>query len=156
MTEEDLADCNRLIKYSQAYWEGTSLKKLSSEAEDVYMHFRRLLTTRNILDWQSQLRQRRKEMEDELRANKPGKVHKYHRKYEDKSFTMEEHVIDGEVITDESIIHSFVTEYYSSALSQHTDIPADALCGQKNYELEGFRNDKCGLPGKSHDTGNSS
>ena len=66
MSEEDLADCNRLIEYSQSYWESSSLKKLTSEAEDVYLHFRRLLTTRNILDWQSQLRSRRKEMEDEL------------------------------------------------------------------------------------------
>ena len=129
MTEEDLADCNRLIKYSQSYWESSSLKKLSLEAEDVYLHFRRLLSTRNILDWHLQLRQRRKEMEDELKGNKSGKVHKYHRKYEDKSFTMEEHVIDGEVITDESIIHSHVSQYYASALSLHTDIPDEALCG---------------------------
>ena len=100
MTVEDLADCNRLILYSQSYWESTSLKKLAQEAEDVYLHFRRLLTTRNILDWQSQLRQRRKKMEDELKLSRTGKVHKYHRKYEDKSFTMEEHVIDGEVISD--------------------------------------------------------
>ena len=138
MTVEDLADCNRLILYSQSYWESTSLTLLAQEAEDVYLHFRRLLTTRNILDWHNQLRRRRKEMEDELRGNRTGKVHKYHRKYEDKSFTMEEHVIDGEVITDESIIHSFVTEYYASALSQHTDIPADALCGLETTSWRDF------------------
>jgi len=129
MTTEDLADCNRLIKYSQAYWESSSLRKLSHDAEEVYLHFKRLLSTRNILDWHIQLRKRRKAMEDELKANRTGKVHKYHRKYEDKSFTMEEHIIDGEVITDESIIHSHVTEHYASALSQHKDIPLGALCG---------------------------
>jgi hypothetical protein len=146
MTAEDLADCNRLILYSQKYWESSSLRRLSNEAEDVYLHFRRLLTTRNVLDWQSQLRQRRKEMEDELRENRTGKVHKYHRKYEDKSFTMEEHVIDGEIITDESIIHDHVSKYYSSALSLHTDIPSGAICGSdttcwSDFELplEDFR-----------------
>jgi hypothetical protein len=138
MSDEDLADCNRLIEYSQSYWESSSLKKLTSEAEDVYLHFRKLLTTRNILDWQTQLRRRRKEMEDELKDNKTGKVHKYHRKYEDKSFTMEEHVIDGEVITDEAIIHDHVSKHYSSALSHHLDIPDDALCGVNTASWKDF------------------
>jgi len=104
----------------------------------VYLHFRRLLTTRNILDWHNQLRRRRKEMEDELRGNRTGKVHKYHRKYEDKSFTMEEHVIDGEVISDESLIHAHVTKYYSSALSLHSDIPCSALCGSNTTSWQDF------------------
>jgi len=138
MTAEDLADVNRLIKYSQSYWESSSLRKLSNEAEDVYLHFKRLLTTRNILDWHLQLRQRRKEMEDELKLNRTGKSHKYHRKYADKSFTMEEHVIDGEVVTDESIIHEHVSKYYSHALSLHLDIPTEALCGEHTTSWRDF------------------
>ena len=49
-------------------------------------------------------------------------------------------MIDGEVISDESIIHSHVSMYYASALSFHTDIPDENLCGSnttcwRDFEL---------------------
>jgi len=51
---------------------------------------------------------------------------------------MEEHVIDGDVISDESLIHAHVTEYYSSALSLHSDIPCSALCGSDTTTWHDF------------------
>ena len=130
MTEEDLSDINNVLKYSTGYWNSCDLTKITYEADEVYDHFKRCLTSRNMKEWRAKHVKNRSDMEEALLARKPGAAHRYHKPFVDKSFTMEEQLVDGEMVTDPDLIHAHIENYYKDALSYNKNIPNDSLCGQ--------------------------
>jgi len=129
MTEEDLGELNNVLQYSNEYWNTCDLTKLTYEADDVYDHFKRCMSSRNMKEWRLAFVKRRVEMEEALLARKPGAAHRYHKPFVDKTFTMEEQLVDGEMVTDPDLIHAHIENYYRDALSFNKNIPVESLCG---------------------------
>jgi len=136
MTVEDLSEVNDVLKYSTEYWNSCDLTKMTYEADDVYAHFKRCLSSRHMKEWRARFVKVRIEMEEALLARRPGAAHRYHKPFVDKSFTMEEQIVDGEMVTDPNLIHEHIKSYYSDALSHNTDIPDDSLCGKSCRKWE--------------------